>query len=121
MASTSVRQGRQAGLRLQRAGVVVLRSTVTSRLISASAAVPVERIVSSDARVTCWIVLDDLLGGAGLHDDRADRVGHDVVQLARDPGALLHHRGQGPLRSRDLGLDRAPLGLAGAAGHAGAG
>ena len=38
------------------------------------------------------VVLDRLLGGARLDDDRAHRVGDDVVPLARDPGPLVEHR-----------------------------
>ena len=34
---------------------------------------------------------------AALEDDDADRVGDDVVELARDPGALLRDRGPGAL------------------------
>ena len=47
------------------------------------------------------------LGGLGLDHHDAEAVGHDVVHLARDAGALLGHRGP-------------RLGLAGALGPLGA-
>ena len=38
------------------------------------------------------VVRREPLAGARLHDHHADRVGHDVVQLRRDPGPLVAHR-----------------------------
>ncbi len=47
---------------------------------------------------------------SGLEDHDADRVGDDVVQLARDPGALLGHRDPRRGVALALGLERAVLG-----------
>jgi hypothetical protein len=43
----------------------------------------------ADRRV--GIAVEDAPRSAGLHDHDRDRVGDDVVQLARDPRALAHH------------------------------
>ena len=59
-------------------------------------------------------------GRPGLDDHRAERVGHDVVQLARDPCALALDRlrdepratGLGAPRLLPQGVRRAPAGAA---------
>ena len=51
------------------------------------------RIASSGARASARVAVERGLGGVGLDRDHADAVGDDVVQLARDPAALLGDRG----------------------------
>ena len=79
------------------------RSIATTRRISASASAPVARIVAERSPGELRVVVDDLLGGPGLHHHHAHRVGHDVVQLAGDAGPLLDHGGH-----RLLGGGRPP-------------
>ena len=66
------------------------------RRISPSASRAEPRIARSGAPGARRVALERGLGGVGLHGDHADAVGDDVVQLARDPRALLGDRD--PLR-----------------------
>ena len=48
------------------------------------------------------LAFEHALGRLGLHDHHADPVGDDVVQLARDAGALLDDGGADPFLARAL-------------------
>jgi hypothetical protein len=64
----------------------------SSRRASTSAWRPACSIEASASRVDAWLGAQRVALGAGLDDHHADVVGHEVVQLARDAGALLGHR-----------------------------
>ena len=77
------------------------RSTPSSRRISASASRPVSSIGRS-----AWPALGGVARGErprhrlGLHDHRADAVGHQRLELRRDPRALVLDRALGRAASR---------------------
>ena len=97
------------------------RIAPSSRRISASAARPACSTPRSASRSSAQRVGEPVPDGADLQHHHADGVGDDVVQLARDPRALL---GDGDARRRlalALGLAGAllgRLGLLGALAHA---
>ena len=68
------------------------RSMPSSRRASTSAWRPACSIEVSASRVDVLLGPQRVALGAGLDDHHADVVRHEVVQLARDPGALLGHR-----------------------------
>ncbi len=80
------------------------------RRISASAARPVCSTPRSASRVLVELVRELVPDGPDLEHHHADRVGDDVVQLARDPRALLGNRHAGRRFALALGLGRARLG-----------
>ena len=51
-------------------------------------------------------LVEDVVGGRGLHDDHRDAVGDHVVQLARDPRLLLADRPPRRLLDRDPAVAR---------------
>ena len=84
----------------------------TSRRISVSAPRPICSIVSSTSRVAPRSVVEHAPLGACLHDHHRDVVGDRVVQLARDPRALLDDRLARGDVALPLGELRAPLAVA---------
>ena len=97
------------------------RSMPSSRRASASAWRPACSIEASVSRVRRLLGGQRVALGAGLDDHHADVVGDEVVQLARDAGALLGHRlvaRAAPARARAARrARRAPRRAAGARGR----
>ena len=68
------------------------RITCSSRPVSTSARRPVSATSRSTRSARVGVGAHEVLRGRRLHDHGADRVGDDVVQLARDPVPLGAHR-----------------------------
>ena len=105
------------GLRRQRPLVILARSTPSERRMSASAVArrPLDRLQRLAGAL--GIALEDPARPFCLHDDHPDAVGDDVVELARDAGALVAHGDTSSLLLLALGGDEAKCGAPGRCGR----